>query len=70
MEVNGDFDTPAALPPEKKPPLLLDRLFGGPHVPSGDFGKGRCFSAYRESKHDCSVVQPVPQLLYQLSYPH
>jgi hypothetical protein len=34
-----------------------------------NFGKGRLFSAYRESKHDCSVFQRVPQLLYQLSYP-
>ena len=35
MEVSSDFDAPAALPLEQKPPLLLDRLFGGPHVPSG-----------------------------------
>jgi hypothetical protein len=32
--------------------------------------KGDLFSAYRESKHDCSGVYPVPQLLYELSYPH
>jgi len=69
MEVSGEFDTPTALPPEQKPHLLLDNLLRGPRVPCGDFGKWRLFSAYRESKHDCSVVQPVPQLLYQLSYP-
>jgi len=67
MEVSGDFDTPAALPPKQKPPLLLDRLFGGPQGRSPHFGKWE-FSAYRESKHDCSVVQPIHQLLYQLSY--
>ena len=69
MEVSGEFDTPAALPPEQAPPLLLDRMVGGPQGPSGDFGKGGLFSPYRESKHDFSVIQPVPQLLYQLSYP-
>ena len=39
MEVSGDFDTPAALPPKQKPPLLLDRLFGGPQGRSPHFGK-------------------------------
>ena len=67
--MSGESDTPAALLPEQEPSLLLDNLLGGPQGPSGDFGKGRRFSAYRESKHDCSVFQPVPQLLYQLSYP-
>jgi hypothetical protein len=33
-----------------------------------NIGKVRLFSAYRESKHDFSVVQPIPLLLYQLSY--
>jgi len=35
MEVSGEFDTPAALTPEQEPPLLLDRLLGGPQGPSG-----------------------------------
>ena len=30
MELSGEFDIPAALPPEQEPPLLLPRLLGGP----------------------------------------
>jgi hypothetical protein len=41
MEVSGEFDAPAALPPEQEPPSLLDSLLGGPQGQSGQFGKGR-----------------------------
>jgi hypothetical protein len=41
MEVSGEFDTPAALPPEQEPPSLLDSLLGGLQGQSGQFGKRR-----------------------------
>ena len=63
MEVSGEFDTPAALPPKQEQPLLLDSLLVWSQGRLVNFGKGTNFSAYRESKHDCSVVQPVPKSL-------
>jgi len=51
-DVSDEYDAPAALPPEQKPPYLLDRwLVGGgkPQGPSGDFGKGKSFISDRNS---------------------
>jgi hypothetical protein len=58
MVVRGEFDTPVALPPYPNVGLVASLE---------TFAKGSNFSSYRVSNYDCSVVQPVPQLLYRLS---
>jgi hypothetical protein len=41
MEVSGQLDAPAALPPSKEPRYPLDRSLGGPQSRAGYSGEDR-----------------------------
>jgi hypothetical protein len=43
MEASGQFDAPAALPPENEPPVPNDRGLGGPQSRCGRGGENRNF---------------------------
>jgi hypothetical protein len=47
----------------------LDRRLGGPQIQSGHCGEEKNLLPCWESKSDSSVIQPIVQLLYQLSKP-
>jgi hypothetical protein len=61
MEVSGQLQAPAALPPEKEPLLPLDRRLGGPQSRSGRGGEEKNFSPCRDSNPRTPIVQAIAQ---------
>jgi hypothetical protein len=58
MEVSGQLDAPAALPPGKSPPYPLYRRLGGPQSRSGQHGEVKILYP-TGTRTPTSVVQPV-----------
>jgi hypothetical protein len=61
MEVSGQLQDPAALPPGKEPLDLRDRRLGGPQFRSGRSGEKKNSQPHRESNTRTPIVQPVAQ---------
>jgi hypothetical protein len=71
---DGQLCALAALTPPPPPPpprgvkiprYAFNRRLGEPHIQSGHFGKVINLCPCRESEHDSTAVQPVPQSLYR-----
>jgi hypothetical protein len=61
MQVSGQLQAPAALPPGKDPLVSLDRRLGGPQSRSGRGGEEKNSQPRRESNPRTPIVQPVAQ---------
>jgi hypothetical protein len=59
LEVSGQVDAPAALPPGKEPWYPLDRRLGGPQSRSGQRGEEQILDPTGTRIPTPSVVQPV-----------
>jgi hypothetical protein len=59
MEVSGQLHAPAALPPEKQPPVPIIRGWVGPRAGLDVTEKIEISCPCRESNPDSWVVQPV-----------
>jgi hypothetical protein len=67
MEVSGQLDAPAALPPDKELWYPLNRWLTQPHSRFGCFEQERNLLSL--TVFEPRIVQHVPQPLYLLSYP-
>jgi hypothetical protein len=70
MEVSGQLQAPAALPPVKEPPIPLDRKLSGPQSRYGQCGEVQILDPTGTRNSYPSIVQPVASRYSQISeYP-